>query len=129
MIARHWRGWTKAQDADTYENLLKSKVLPELRKIPGYRGGYILRSNGAEESEFVVVNLFDSMEAVREFAGPDFSVPVFEPEAKALLSRVEPVANHYEVRASPEKIGRVSFAKFGATGAKALVSFKRLSRR
>jgi len=102
MIARHWRGWTKAQDADTYENLLKSKVLPELRKIPGYRGGYILRSNGAEESEFVVVNLFDSMEAVRKFAGPDFSVPVFEPEAKALLSRVEPIANHYEVRSAPD---------------------------
>ena len=100
MIARHWRGWTKAQDADNYENLLKSKVLPELRKIPGYRGGYILRSNSAEESEFVVINLFDSMEAVRKFAGPDVSVPVFEPEAKALLSRVEPVANHYEVRES-----------------------------
>ena len=97
-----------ARDADTYENLLKSKILPELRKIPGYRGGYILRSDGAEESEFVVINLFDSMEAVRKFAGPDFSVPVFEPEAKSLLSRFEPVANHYEVRTSPEKIGRVS---------------------
>ena len=102
MIARHWRGWTKAQDADTYENLLKSKVLPGLRKTPGYRGGYILRSNGAEESEFVVVNLFDSMEVVRKFAGPDSSVPVFEPEAKALLSRVEPIANHYEVRSAPD---------------------------
>src|SRR5438552_15353779 len=101
MIARHWRGWTKAQDADTYENLLKSKVLPELRKIPGYRGGYILRSNGAEESEFVGTNLFDSMGAVRKFAGPDFSVPGFEPEAKALLSRGERSANHYEVRSAP----------------------------
>ena len=114
MIARHWRGWTKAQDADNYENLLKSKVLPGLRKTPGYRGGYILRSNGAEESEFVVVNLFDSMEAVRKFAGPDFSVPVFEPEAKALLSRVEPVANHYEVRVAPEGSAE-SLKRFGMT--------------
>jgi hypothetical protein len=103
MIARHWRGWTKPQDADAYENLLKSKVLPELKKISGYRGGYIFRSDGPEESEFVVVNLFESMEAVRMFAGPHFSVPVFEPEARLLLFRFEPVANHYEVRAAPEQ--------------------------
>jgi len=99
MIARHWRGWTKVLDADTYEALLKSKVLPGLKGIAGYRGGYILRSDGAEESEFVVVNLFDSLEAVRQFAGPDYQTPVFEPEAKQLLSRFEPMANHYEVRA------------------------------
>ena len=41
MIARHWRGWTLVQDAITYENLLRDKVLPELRKIEGYRGGYV----------------------------------------------------------------------------------------
>jgi hypothetical protein len=98
MIARHWRGWTKRQDADTYEALLKGKVLPELRTIPGYSGGYVLRHDSADESEFVVLNLFDSLDAVRKFAGPNFSVPVFEPEAKVLLSRFDPVANHYEVR-------------------------------
>ena len=102
MIARHWRGWTRLQDADAYEALLKSKVLPGLREIAGYRGGYILRNDGAAESEFVVINLFDSLDAVRKFAGPNYDVPVFEPEAKALLSRFEPVANHYEVRAAPE---------------------------
>lgn len=100
MIARHWRGWTKTQNAEAYERLLKSKVLPGLKKIAGYRGGYILRSDGPEECEFVVVNLFESLEAVRKFAGPEYSVPVFEPEARQLLSRIEPVAMHYEVRAS-----------------------------
>ena len=99
MIARHWRGWTKSLDADAYEALLKEKVLPGLKGIAGYRGGYILRSDGAQESEFVVVNLFDSLDTVRQFAGPDYSVPVFEPEARKLLSKVEPVAMHYEVRA------------------------------
>src|SRR5690242_18462508 len=98
MIARHWRGWTKPEDADAYEALLKSKVLPELRNLPGYCGGYIFRNDAEEESEFVVLNLFDSLDAVRKFAGPNFHVPVFEPEAKLLLSRFEPVANHYEVR-------------------------------
>src|SRR5215467_10929187 len=101
MIARHWRGWTKRKDADAYETLLKVKVLPGLKDIPGYRGGYILRSDGAQESEFVVLNLFDSLDAVHKFAGTSYHVPVFEPEAKALLSRFNRVANHYEVRATP----------------------------
>jgi heme-degrading monooxygenase HmoA len=74
-------------------------VLPELRKIEGYKGGYVLRMDGAEEIEFVVVNLFESLEAVKRFAGSDYRTPVFEPEAKKLLCRIEPFANHYEVRA------------------------------
>lgn len=99
MIARHWRGWTKLHDADSYETLLKQRVLPELQKIEGYRGGYVLRNDGPGESEFVVVNLFDSLESVKRFAGDDYSTPVFEPEAKRLLSRIEPRATHYDVRA------------------------------
>lgn len=100
MIARHWRGWTTIENADAYEKLLKEQVLPGLKEIDGYRGGYILRSDGPREAEFVVVNLFDSLEAVKRFAGPDYSVAVFEPEARKLLSKVEPIAMHYEVRAS-----------------------------
>ena len=98
MIARHWRGWTKRHDADTYEALLRNKVLPDLKAIAGYRGGYVLRNDGPEESEFVVVNLFDSLDAVRKFAGPDYVIAVFEPEAKRLLSKFEPTAVHYDVR-------------------------------
>jgi heme-degrading monooxygenase HmoA len=82
MIARHWRGWTKAKDADGYENFLKQKVLPGLQSIEGYRGGYILRKDDNEESEFVVINLFDSLAAVKRFAGSDDTVAIFEPEAK-----------------------------------------------
>ena len=100
MIARHWRGWTEVRNADAYETLLKTRVLPELERVAGYSGGYILRSEGTEEVEFVVVNFFESMDAVRLFAGDDYSTPVFEPEARLLLSRVEPIARHYEVRAS-----------------------------
>jgi hypothetical protein len=100
VIARHWRGWTEVQNADAYESLLKDKVLPSLTDVEGYRGGYILRSDGPGEVEFVVINLFDSLEAVRRFAGPDYSVPVFEPEARRLLCKIEPIALHYEVRTS-----------------------------
>lgn len=100
MIARHWRGWTQVQDADLYENLLKEKVLPGLKIIEGYQGGYVLRCDGPHEVEFVVLNFFESLEAVKRFAGPDYAVPVFEPEAKRLLSKIEPAATHYEVRFS-----------------------------
>jgi hypothetical protein len=97
MIARHWRGWTAPQNADAYQKLLSGTVLPGLQKISGYRGGYVLRRDVAEEVEFVVVNLFESIEAVQQFAGPDYTVAQFEPEAKRLLARVEPLAVHYEV--------------------------------
>ena len=98
MIARHWRGWTRTESADLYEVLLVKKVLPALENVEGYRGGYVLRADGAMECEFVVVNFFESLEAVKRFAGPDYEVPVFEPEARTLLSRIEEIANHYEVR-------------------------------
>jgi heme-degrading monooxygenase HmoA len=98
MIARHWRGWTKRENADAYERLLNTKVLPGLRALTGYRGGYVLRNDGERDSEFMVINFFESLEAVKKFAGPQYTVAVFEPEAKALLARFEPVATHYEVR-------------------------------
>ena len=101
MIARHWRGWTKNQNADAYERLLKETVLPQLAKIAGYRGAHILRRKREEETEFVVINFFESLNAVKAFAGPNYETPVFEPEAKRLLSRVENVANHYNVAAGP----------------------------
>jgi heme-degrading monooxygenase HmoA len=97
MIARHWRGWTTARNADAYETVLKNTVLPGLKAIQGYRGGYVLRREVEnQEVEFVVVNLFESLDAVKRFAGPDFAVAVFEPEARRLLSRVEPLAAHNE---------------------------------
>lgn len=102
MIARVWKGWTKTWNADAYEKLLRETVYPGLRKLNGYHGGYILRKNGKDESEFVTVNFFESLEAVKAFAGPQYESPVFEPEARRLLSRVEPVARHYDVRESPE---------------------------
>jgi heme-degrading monooxygenase HmoA len=98
MIARHWRGWTARENAEAYEQLLKNRVLPGLAKVEGHRGAMVLRRDVEGEVEFVVINLFDSLEAVRRFAGPDYTVAVFEPEAETLLSRVEPFAVHFDVR-------------------------------
>lgn len=101
MIARVWKGWTTPENADAYEQLLREQVIPSLQRIDGHRGAYILRQDGPDETEFVVVNFFESLEAVKAFAGPDYTVPVFEPEARLLLSKVEPIARHYEVKQAP----------------------------
>ena len=101
MIARLWKGWTTLENADAYERLLREKVLPGLQGIDGYQGGYVMRQDGSDEVEFAVLNLFDSLDAVRAFAGPDYTVSVFEPEVRQLLSKVEPIARHYEVKAAP----------------------------
>lgn len=101
MIARLWRGWTLPENADAYERLLREQVLPGLQQINGYHGGYILRQEQRDEVEFVVMNLFASLEAVQAFAGPEYTVPVFEPEARLLLAKVEPIARHYEVKTTP----------------------------
>lgn len=102
MIARIWKGWTKVEDADAYEKLIREKVYPELPKIKGFHGGYILRQNKDDEVEFVTMLLFESLDAIKAFAGDDYETPVFEPEARRLLSKVEPIARHYEVKKSPD---------------------------
>lgn len=84
--------------AGAYETLLKGKFLPGMKAIEGYRGGDLLQHEEGGEVEFVVMNSFDSLDAVRRFAGEDYCTPVFEPEARRLLSRIEPQAKYYEVR-------------------------------
>ena len=102
MITRVWRGWTSPANADAYEELLRAKILPELRGIEGHRGGLVLRRASDEGVEFVVVNHFESLEAVREFAGPDYEVAVISPEAEALLMRGDERALHYETAIGPD---------------------------
>jgi heme-degrading monooxygenase HmoA len=79
MIARHWRGWTAVENADAYERLLREHILPGIHRVAGYQGAYILRQDGEEEVAFVVITLFDSLDAVRGFAGDNYTTPVIEP--------------------------------------------------
>ncbi|HEX4653567.1 MAG TPA: hypothetical protein VH227_04900 [Candidatus Udaeobacter sp.] len=98
MIARIWHGWTKCADAQTYENMLRSEILPGIaaRKINGYRGAELFIREDGEEVEFVTLLRFDSMNGVREFAGDDESKPVIFPKAEALIARMEQ-ARHYRI--------------------------------
>jgi len=101
MISRIWHGWTTKANAEAYESLLKNEIFIGIRnrRIPGYRGIHLLRRNLGDEVEFVTVMWFDSIEAVRAFAGEDYQVAVVPPKARALLLRFDERSQHYEVKA------------------------------
>jgi heme-degrading monooxygenase HmoA len=102
MITRLWHGWTSKENAGAYEELLRTKVLPAIHRVQGYEGAYLLRRELEDEVEFVTLTMFESMEAVRAFAGEDYEVAVVPPEARALLSRFDQTSIHYETILKPE---------------------------
>jgi hypothetical protein len=101
MISRIWHGYTTRANADAYENLLKGEIFVGIsnRHIRGYQGIHLLRRNSPDGVEFITVMWFDSLDAVREFAGDDYEKAVVPPEARVLLSRFDERSQHYEVRA------------------------------
>jgi heme-degrading monooxygenase HmoA len=90
-----WRGWTTEANADAYERFLRTDLFPEVAKLPGFLGARILRRPLGDEEEFVTLVTFESLDAVRAFAGDDYEIPVIEPEAQRLLSHYEARASHY----------------------------------
>lgn len=102
MICRLWHGWTAPHNADAYETLLKEEIFVwiEGRDIPGYRGIQLLRRDVGAEVEFVTMMWFDSLDAVRVFAGEDYEIAVVPPKARALLARFDERSQHYDVRVS-----------------------------
>ncbi len=99
MICRMWHGWTSAANADPYEALLQREVFAGIvsRNIPGFRGIDLVRRLGDDDVEFVTIMWFDSLDAVRDFAGPDYEVAVVPPEARRLLARFDARSTHYDV--------------------------------
>jgi heme-degrading monooxygenase HmoA len=99
MISRIWHGWTSPERADDYESLLRSEIFVgiESRRIKGYRGIHLLRREVRREVEFITVMWFDSLDAVRAFAGEDYEQAVVPPKARALLSRFDERSQHYHV--------------------------------
>ena len=103
MIARIWHGWTKTADAKAYEEMLRDEIFPSIaaRKINGYRGAELFVHEDCDQVEFVTLLRFDSMDAVKEFAGADASKPVIYPKAEPLITRMEQ-ARHYRVAIAKE---------------------------
>ena len=100
MVVRVWHGWTRADDADGYEKLLRETVLPGIaaRGIEGYLGSEVFRRVGPSEVEFKTVLWFASREAAAAFGGNEGAGAYIPDEAKAFLTRYREEARHYEVR-------------------------------
>jgi heme-degrading monooxygenase HmoA len=98
VITRIWHGWTTPGNADAYEHLLRSEIFAGIvsRKIEGFRGIDLLRRRHSGEVEFVTIMWFDSLAAVRSFAGDDYEAAVVPPAARALLRRFDARSAHYE---------------------------------
>lgn len=97
MIARVWHGWTAPEDADAYEHFLRTKMFPSIHRVRGYLGADLLRSDETDEIAFVTITRFESLEAVKAFAGEEYERAVVEPEARRLLSRFDERPEHYDV--------------------------------
>lgn len=96
MIARIWRGWTTRADADAYVEYLQATGAPGSLGTPGNRGFFIMHRANGEREEFVTLSLWDSLEAVKAFAGEDVEKAVFYPEDERYLVEREWTVAHYD---------------------------------
>lgn len=100
MVVRIWHGWTTESNADTYERLLRDEIFPAIaaKGVEGYRQIQLLRRRTpAGECEFTTIMWFDTWDAVREFAGPDYEKAYVPPRARAVLARFDDYSQHYEL--------------------------------
>ncbi len=102
MILRRWRGWTALEQADRYEELIRSIIFPSIlaRKVEGLEGLELHRREGRDETEFMTLMRFSSLDAVKAFAGPQWETSVVPDAAREVLSRFDERAAHYDLRVS-----------------------------
>ncbi len=97
MIVREWRGRAPRARSSEYPNHFRTRVVPELRDVPGFLGATLSKQEDGERVEFVVLSRWQSLDAVRAFAGADLDRAVVEPGAVAALSDYDHTVRHYEV--------------------------------
>lgn len=99
MIGRIWRGWTTPQNANTYERVVRGKVIPgiEAMRIEGFLHIDLLRRPEDQEVEFVTIMWFDDLAAVKRFMGEDYEASHVPAEARAVLARFDERSAHYDV--------------------------------
>jgi hypothetical protein len=100
VISRIWHGWTSPSNADSYEGLLRNEIFVGIknRHIPGFVDIQMLRRPVDSEVEFVTIMRFESIDAVKQFAGEDYEACVVPPKARELLARFDLRSQHYEIR-------------------------------
>ena len=98
MIARLWRGYAAtAENADRYQDFLQSQFLPSAHTIEGYRGATVLRRVVGNEIEFLTITRFETLDAIRAFAGEDAEAAHVAPYARTLLSHFDARCQHFEI--------------------------------
>lgn len=102
MIARIWHGWTTPENADAYFQVLTETVIPQIEsyKMEGYRKMEVLRREHSDETEFITIMYFDSLELIKQFVGDDFEVAHVPEAAQKVLKRWDERSQHYEVKDS-----------------------------
>lgn len=98
MIFRIWHGWTNPENGDAYQRIVQEEVfeIVALKKVVGYRGIDLLRRESGDEVEFVTIMRFDSLDAIKQFAGVDYERSFVPPQARSILKRFDDRAQHYE---------------------------------
>jgi heme-degrading monooxygenase HmoA len=102
MIARIWRGATRAADADAYLAYLRETGLKAYRATPGNRGAWVLSRVVGDRAELITLSFWESRAAIRGFAGDDIDRAVFYPEDDRFLVDRELTVEHYDLEAAPE---------------------------
>jgi heme-degrading monooxygenase HmoA len=97
MIARSWHGRVPTNKADAYYAYLLRTGLSDYRATPGNRGVYVLRRTEDDVTHFLLITFWDSFDAIRAFAGPDYEQARYYPEDDEYLLEREPLVTHYEV--------------------------------
>ena len=101
MIGRIWRGVTRERDKDIYFEYLQKTGIKEYASVPGNKGVWVLRQVKDGKAEFTLLTLWESWEAIKAFAGPDYEKAVYYPEDDKFLLELDPYVSHYEVLSSP----------------------------
>ena len=97
MIARLWHGATPATKGDAYAAYLERTGVKDCRATAGNRGVQVLRRTIGDQAHFLFISFWDSMDAIRGFAGADVEQARYYPDDANYLVELEPTVTHYEV--------------------------------
>jgi heme-degrading monooxygenase HmoA len=102
LTVRTWSARADAAGAGNYSRYFTGTLLPELRKLPGFEGAYLLRRDldGDGTIELTAHTFWESPEVIRAFAGDDITAAIVEPEARAMLLDFDRTATHRIVAAT-----------------------------
>lgn len=97
QIARIWHGRTLTAKADEYEKYLDASGVKTILATDGNHGVEVLRRSDGPQTDFLVISYWESIEAVKKFAGADYQKAVIMPRDREFLVSVEPEVVHYEI--------------------------------